>query len=383
MWARKRNFKTGMVLINKNVRLSIICIMAVMLAIMAIMILYTVKKGKFIEQKVPVYSYSNKAKVDYQTFLLPNSLYPANQKSIGAGNIYIKKITDYIETNLRYEFNGQAPAEIQGKYNIKAVMEGQLGSDSSKKTIWRYEEQLTPEQSFKINDSKYVVEAKSQIKPQKFDDIAKQKSSENDLSFDTKLTIYWDIQIEAKTSKGIVHEQLTPTMEIPINTEKYFSIKGSLTPEKKASIDTTTKVISPTYKMRINLYSSVIVIGLLVLTFLILGTSAKQLDSALQIKLKKIFKNHGDRLVQLKGENLLGAAQLLHVREFDDLVRIADDIGRPIFYKQNKASNDISTFYVFDEKYVYLLELNEAVDATVAVDGELEFNLKSGMIIRY
>lgn len=383
MGANKRKPEVKKISINKNIKIFCISISVILLIVMSAMLATTIIKGKFVEKKVPVYSYNHRAKVNYQVFLLPNNLYPADQKSIGEGNIYIKKLLDYIDTNFKYEFNGQSNAEIQGKYSIKAVVEGQLGNDKGKKSIWKYEEQLLPEQSFKVDNSKHTLEAKTQIKPQHFEDIARKKSQDNDIGFETKLTIYWNIQIEAKTDKGIIKEQLEPTMEIPINSEKYFEIKGNLTPEKKGAIEATTKVVSPTYKKKVDLYTVVIGVCLLALLFILLGTASKPSDNPLQKKLKNIFKNHGDRLVRLTNENLIGFVQLVHVKEFDDLVRIADDIGRPIFYKHYEDINDISTFYVFDDKYVYIFQLKEAGQAAITMDKECEASRNSGMFVRY
>lgn len=380
---KRTKLKINKILINKNIRLFSICATSVLLIAIGILLMFTIKKGKFIEQKIPTYSYSNKAKVNYQVLLTPNNLYPAEQKSISEGNIYIKKLMDYIDTNFKYEFNGQEAAEIQGKYSIKAVVEGQLGSDKAKKTIWKYEEQLLPEQSFKVNSNKHVIEAKAQLKPQHFEEMAKNKSTENGIDFTTKLTVYWDVQIEAKTAKGNIREQLTPTMEIPMNTGKYFEITGNLTPEKKGTLETTVKVISHTYNKKINLYTVIVVICVLALLFLLFGAYNKPSDNPLQLKLKKIFKNHGDRLVRLVNENLIGMVQLINVKEFEDLVRIADDIGRPIFYRDREDTNEISTFYVFDEKYIYILQLKEAGQTAVTQDKEFEPPASSAMFVRY
>lgn len=349
--------KIKKIIINKNIRLISIGITCILLIVMGILLINILSKGKFVDKKIPGYTYNNKAKVNYQVFLIPNNLFPADQKSIGEDNIYVKKLVNYIETNFTYEFNGQTPAQVQGKYSISAILEGQLGSDKAIKTVWKYEEQLLSEKNFIVNDSKYILEVKSQIKPQYFQQLATTRSSEYEINFNTKLTIYWNIQIEAKTDKGIIKETLMPTMEIPINTEKYFEIKGNLITEKKGALETITTIISPTYKSKLLLFSVGCGICIFSLLFIFFFTESKPKDNALQLKLKNIFKKHGDRLVRLVDEQSISMVQLVLVEDFEDLVRIADDVGKPIFYRDKENTNEISTFYVFDGGYVYVLKL--------------------------
>jgi hypothetical protein len=339
------------------------------------LIIYISIKGKYVDQKAAEYSYLNKAKIDYQVFLKPNNLYPPNQKNLGEGNYYIKKLTDYIEANLKYEFIGDRPAELQGKYSVKAIMDGKVGDEKSKKVIWKHEEQLSGEQAFKVNSDKHIIELKTNIIPKHFEDIANEKAKESGLNFETNLVVYWDIQIEAKTDKGIAHEQLNPTMEIPINTNNYFEIKGNLTPQKKGAIERVIKAISPSYRKNMIVCSILVIISLIIILFILVYTNNKPKEDPIQLKLKKIFKNHGDRLVRLDNENLRVEAKLIHVKEFEDLVRIADEVGKPILYNYEEGINEISTFYVFDDKYVYILQLS--IDAQIEASLSFEYQKTS------
>lgn len=172
-----------------------------------------------------------------------------------------------------------------------------------------------------------------------------------------------------------------PTMEIPINTEKYFKIKSNLITEKKGALETTTAIISPTYKNRLLLYSICSGISILLLLFIFFITDSRPKDTELQLKLKNIFKKHGDRLVRLTDEKSISMVQLVQVKDFEDLVRIADDIGRPIFYTDKENTDEISTFYVFDEKYVYVLQLMET-NMEMPIEGENEKPSDPLMILR-
>jgi len=119
---------------------------------------------------------------------------------------------------------------------------------------------------------------------------------------------------------------------------------------------------------------------LLSLLFTFLFSTPKPADNALKLKLKSIFKKHGDRLVSLVDEEFINSTQLVYIKDFEDLVRIADDVCRPIFYRCKDASNDIYTFCVLDERYIYVLQLSEANEEAVTLDNNAS---QPKMFIRY
>lgn len=48
-------------------------------------------------------------------------------------------------------------------------------------------------------------------------------------------------------------------------------------------------------------------------------------------------------------------------KSIDDLVRIADEIGKPIMYKYSPDYKEIDKFYIINGDEVYILDLNEAL----------------------
>ena len=77
--------------------------------------------------------------------------------------------------------------------------------------------------------------------------------------------------------------------------------------------------------------------------------------------LNKIFKKHGSRLVALNSSIPESFKDYNNVKAIDDLVRIADEIGKPIMYKYSAAPKEITQFYVWDENQLFIFDLNEAI----------------------
>jgi len=73
--------------------------------------------------------------------------------------------------------------------------------------------------------------------------------------------------------------------------------------------------------------------------------------------LNKIFKNHGKRLAALSSGKPDNIEVCLSVTDIEDLVRIADELGKPIFYTDMIDHLNTTEFYVIEDRRLYLYEL--------------------------
>ncbi|MDF2675003.1 MAG: hypothetical protein K0R09_3272 [Clostridiales bacterium] len=342
--------------INKSLRNVLVILSVVAFLFCTYMIFITQKYQKYTEVKHSVYSYSNKSYVNYEVILLPNNIY--TQKSIEEGSIYITKLIDYINTSFKYEFSGEKIAQINGKYNVIAVLEGFLPGDSIDKAIWRKEYTLQPDIEFKEEDKRVYIEGKTPINIKSYFAFIEAASQTAEINFLTKLSIKWNVSMEAKTDKGIIKEKLSPTMEIPLGS-KYFQVGGILSEEKPGNIEETMNIISPFYNKKLVFYSVASGISFIALLFILLFTAKKAMLTTLDKIRKQIFKEHGSRLAGICSDVTSLSKVLIEVLSIDDLVKIADDIGRPILYKNNINEGEINNFYIIDEEKIYMLNIGE------------------------
>ena len=360
----KNNQRLKAYSINKNIRISLVIISIIILTGMLLLIYFAQKNQKFIDQKYPVYSYMNKVKVNYEVFMVPNAIY--TEKSLGEGNIYIINLTDYIDTKFKYEFSGEQLADIQGTYGIVAVLEGYITQEKGTKTIWKKEYVLQPPTNFNGNNKTLTFEKKIPVNLKTYEEFINKAKEISKVDPDTKLTVTWNVAIKAKTDKGLIDEKLSPIMEIPLKGT-YYEIKGNLSQEKKGAFEETKKVISPTYKSKITVYSVVAGLSLLWFLVMLIFTTSAVMQDPFKKKLKDIFKMHGDRIVALESEIAITSEKLIEVASIEDLVRIADDVGRPILFKGEVNSEYIKAFYVIDENRIYILKLDKEVLAKVTI----------------
>ena len=350
---------------NTYLRLSLIISTAIIIIGMAVFLYRTVNEHKFTEKKISLYSYKSKGNISYKVLLLPNEIYTVN--SLGEGNTYITDYIDHINASIKYEFNGERPAEIKGNYEIVAVMEGMLGDEKGKKTVWKKEKTLQIKTNFSVNDKKYSVQQDVPIKLKEYSDITQRIFKTSNVNFDTKLTILFKINLEAKTDKGVIKESLSPSMEIPLNS-KSFEIKGNLSQGKEAAIEEVKKIPVPINHKMVGITSTIIGICVALLIFLFLFTAELIINNPFKKKLDQIFKLHGSRMVAIESEVSFSCESIMKVVSIEDLVRISDDMCKPILYRNSGDLKELYKFYVIDDSKIYLFELEEKLLEIVSVD---------------
>lgn len=362
--------KAVLLSVNLHIRLALIIILAAALLGGAFLLYTALKNREYIEQKYPVYSYNNKANASYEVFLLPNDVFV--EKSLGEGVVYIASLIDYIYATFKYDFTGDKTGEFHGNYNITAVLEGYFVSETGNKTLWKKEYVLQPETSFSGNDKTVSIQKNIPVRLAGYEDDFNKALESLQFNFRAKLAIIWNVALEAKTDKGMVNEALSASMEMPVN-EKYFEIKTNLPQEKKGTIDNAKKVISPAYEERIMIYWIVEAFCAVFLLFLIVFSAPSVATSPLHRELKRIFKKHGSRMVAFNGEMNATYEELIEISSIDDLVKIADDVGRPILYKSCSHHEESANFYVIDECNVYMLDMRKCVNNSLS-DGRTVVN---------
>jgi uncharacterized protein DUF5305 len=163
--------------------------------------------------------------------------------------------------------------------------------------------------------------------------------------------------MEVETDKGNIQETYSPGIIIPLNGN-YFEIGGNLKDEKNGTIEDTKTITLPMDKKKVTILGIAAVICLIGIVFVIFFTKSVVIDEH-EKALKKIFKKHGDRFVALNTEAIVTFKNRNVVKSIDDLVKISDEIGKPIMYKYSSDFKDITKFYVFDEIQIYVLDLKD------------------------
>lgn len=339
--------------LRKGIRLGSIILCVAIIGVLITLSYIKYKNPGVDEKKVSLYSYESQGKVNYEVLLKPNSLY--NQKSLGEDQVYLSNLVDSIDTTYSYGFTGEREAEIKGNYEIFAVIEGFSGEADKLTTLWKKEIPLLAKTSFQAKDKKFSITKKIPLKLKDFNDIVKKISEESKLNTDTKVTTFMNVILSAKTDKGIIERKSTSSLEIPLNGS-YFKIAKNQSESKPEAIEEVKKVQRSIDIKLLTLLGTGIGIAVVAFLILLFGTKNAETD-IFSKKLKQIFKKHGTRLVALNSEIAATSEAQSKVRSIEDLVKISDELGKPIIYKHSYDYMENLKFWVIDEDRFYVFEL--------------------------
>ncbi len=336
--------------LNQYVRMSGIVLSIVMIVVLGFFLYMALNKPGMIEEEIPLYAYEQKGSVNYNVTLHPNILY--TEGSRGAGETYISKFVDTIATDFSYQFKGERAADIKGEYEIIAVVEGIKNDGEKIETIWEKSFILAPKTAFSGEDNAAFVQQNMPIELEKYNAFARQVMQDSGINSEVRMTVFWNVDLKAKTDKGVAEEKISPKMVIPLNT-KFFQIEEHLIQDQTGHIGEMRQIPLPVNRAKVITYIVIMVLGAMLSVFLLFFTVKGVSQDPLQKKLKKIFKAHGDRLVALNNEVAAAHETQIAVKSMEDLVRIADEIGHPIMYKHQSDLKHISSFYVLKDSNTY------------------------------
>ncbi len=365
--------------INKRNRVIMLAIVVIIICFVSFSLFDEVKNPQVEEQKVSLYRYNNKSNITYKVFLKPNLLY--EKESLDEGGIYVTEFVDYIKAVYNYSFEGEEPVDIKGDYEVIGKIEG-FSMDKDKKivTIWEKNLNISPKKPFQAEDDNFSLKEEIQVNFNEINQFAKQVIETSKINSDVRFTVFMNINISAQTNNGIIEEDLSPMMIIPLNTS-YFTISGELGVEKPGNIEAINNIQLPVNRNIVTIYGIGIGVLCVLLVLFIFLVEEKEPVNPIEKKLKQIFKKHGDRLVALNSEIAATCEQYSEVYSIDDLVRIADEIGKPIMYRYSPNYKDISTLYVSDESQMYSLDIGKTLMKPITERKKKKTNKKESINI--
>lgn len=344
--------------LNKKLKIGIIISLVILIGVISFNLYKTVKYPDVKEQTTSVYTYNNNATVKYKVYIKPNKLYDTNP--LDEGMSYITAFVDYINVNFHYKFTGERDAGLEGQYSLIAKVRGYTGEGEKMVNIWEKDFPIVENKSFVFRGSEKSIREDVKIDLERYNTFVKEIIESSRINCETSLTVFMDISIKGETHKGTIEETLTPSVVIPLNTNM-FQISGNTEINKPGAIVETTQVQLPVDKKEVLLYVITLGVLLLGLVYMVFFTKSVIITKdPVEKMLKQIFKKHGDRLVALNSD-LKDENRTYKVKSIDDLVRIADEICKPIMYKYSDDYKSIDKFYIIDNDEIYILDINETL----------------------
>jgi hypothetical protein len=330
--------------LNKNIRLGLTVIVIITIIIFSYLIYSEAYNPGFEENTSPVYSYDSKGSIKYAVYLKPNNLYTHNR--LEEGQLYITEFIDYIDTNIKYEFIGEREAEIKGNYNIIAKVKGFTGEEENIINVWEKDFFIIQYKQINTNTGKVSIIENLKLNLNEYNTFVKEIKEATKINCQTALILSMNINIKGTTDKGPIEVFSSPDLVIPLEVTM-FEISGNNIIDQPGAIEETVQERLPLNKNQLISYGTILFILIIALIFLIFFTIIAPKKNLIEKEIKRIFKKHGDRLVALNSD--IDVKKAIIVKSIEDLVKLSDDIEKPILYRYRADYKEINKFYVIHE----------------------------------
>ncbi len=347
--------------LNKQLRFGFMILCSIVICTLIYQVYSEVAIHEYQEKTNILYSYNNKSNVSYEVFLKPNILFDTNR--LVEDQIYFTEYTDYINIAFQYEFSGSNSANIEAVYKISALVKGYTGALDNTQVIWQKEFPIVAETKTNIQDKSLSIAKDLPVRLATYNDFSKMVAETSKVSSQSNLSIVMYVEMKTKTDNGkVIEEQFQPMIVIPLNTN-YFVISKDIPTEKPGTIESTEKFRIPADLNKIIFYSVLIVLSITTLIFLFLFTINLPDKSELEKCLSKIFREHGSRFVALESEIIKEYGDYIKVHSIEDLVKISDELEKPILYNYTGNQDDIQLFFILDGPVMYIFNLQESISS--------------------
>ncbi|WP_069999550.1 DUF5305 family protein [Cellulosilyticum sp. I15G10I2] len=350
--------KIKKVRINKVFRIGMIAA-AGLLSIGAVFLIIKEYQAEHVrEERETIYEYSMKSKVNYKVHVKPNILYEEEQ--LGEEQMYLTEFVDYISADFTSDFTGSDNIDIDGKYAIAAEVRGYTTKNDEKQIIWRKDFELVPEQRFKRSADKNSIKKEIQVNFPEYNQFAQSVLEASKVNLSVELVVKLLGSQTLDIPKGPLKDELQTSIIIPLNNG-YFNITKEGETEKSDIVEEVTKIPVDINRRWIGICGGLVGAGILGIILMILFTAPLNAEDLRKKKIKKILNEHGSRMVIVDHIKITEDLEVYHVKTIDDLIKIADEIEKPVFYEQRDEIMEITKFYVKEQGILYIYEIEEEI----------------------
>lgn len=344
---------------KRKTRQGLIAGLLIMLALALAGLCWSLVRPLEMEEEYQAFSYRQDANIDYLVGLHPNGLY--DEAQLAPGRAYITSLVNTIDANFTYRFSAKQEAEISGEYSIIAVMGATAGTESS--ALWEKSFVLHPPQAFSAAGKEFTLQESVSIPFSHYYAYANEIIEMSGFNPDgLTLNVYYDVKLSADTPGGQAEETSMLQMTVPLRS-KVFTVGGNLEEQKSGDLTATKTTAAPYYEeTRLGFGLFAVLLVLLLIITLQVTTAKEEKNRIIGQRVRRLFRRYQERIVKCTGAMPdLDQQYVLAVGSFDDMLRAADELEKPILYFsiREKGEETGHSFFVISEQYIFRYNLGE------------------------
>lgn len=327
--------------------------------LLAISILLLVGGNKY---KNTIYvTYSPVNRISYTVHLKDNDYY--DEKTMPENMQYIGVIIDYIDVDMKSNFNINTPSDLEYKYSINGYITVAEATSKDRK-IYEKKVNLLSEKSGTATEAKsFAINENLKIKYDQYNEMMKKFKSEYSLSADSSLIIEMSVNVTAKAAvfDNKFSTSYTSKITIPLTNQRITIAKNenntSAPIERKEMHKSPINTVFFVGAGVFGAISFVLLIGLL--------KYLKDMDKTItpyENAVNKILREYDSAIVQVKETYDFTGITQIEVRNLEDLLDMHNNTAQPIICTEVWGDNE----YVGDKTIFFIKKDKEAYTYTIS-----------------
>lgn len=351
--------KGSKIILKQWVQVFLLIVILVIMAGSIWAITKSITGGK--DQKEELYTYSYNSNLSYRVFLKDNAFFTT--KTLGMNKQYIASLIDKIEVNAKFNFQSSKDLEYTYSYDMVATAKGSYSESESKAVeVWSKAYPILPSETKSGTGKTISIDKTANIDYNTYNQVMVDFRNQFGLSVDASVDVALRINITGglKGEEKTLQENNTMTLLIPlvkptIEIKPDYVNNGGKTIYKDLGTD----------GVHVNIPLLVFGVALLLFMVYMLKKMGSQLitttkKSEYVMTLNKILKEYSDIIAKAENVADLTKYDVIHIKDFTDLVDIEEELHSPIIY--NEIREDLECwFMIFHNKtaYKYILRYED------------------------
>ncbi|MGB5824339.1 MAG: DUF5305 family protein [Proteocatella sp.] len=307
-----------------------------------------------VEQEIPIAAYTSQTGVNYSVLPKANMIY--SEDVLKEDLTYITEFVNQVNTDFEYKVSGDSSMKVNGNYQVNVQFSGYTDGEDSKATVWSKVKTLVPKTDFLLNATGDVLSQKVRINLGDYIGFTKTVIEASNIKVPVNATVTMSGEATVNNSKGEAVEPILASIVIPLD-KAYFNIEKQVAEAKEGSIKIKEEVRAPLNMMNMIIRGFTVLIGI---GIILMGIRLKPLtEEEKKAKLiKKILSSYGSRSVGVSEIPTDKIDDRYEIKLIEDIVKVADELGKPILYEYKDNIADIDFFCVVDgnSMYRYMLQ---------------------------
>lgn len=300
------------------------------------------------------YEYTINPQVNYEVRLQQNPIYTETIQE--EGKMYVSAFVRDIKSLFHIQVQVSEVSTINIAYEVAAEVANYIIEDKVKKDIWCKTYTLVPLKSYKEEGVSMEVDAQGYLDYNAYNAFVQSvnEATQTNGQYEIRGKLIGRVQIDTSTER--VEEPITLAVNVPLDTTYFPVIKEG---EEKIQ-NTLTKVeirnVPINSKVLVGCGIAIVVlVGGIV--FLAWGTTIPTQVDMKRKAVKKLLKDYGSRMVGVEVIDITPYSVSYVMTDIQDFIKLADEMGLPIFYARREDVVEIDRFYSMKDAIIYICRL--------------------------